>query len=236
MFAARSRSRDLAREEVVRLTLPRPGTTQAPVIERATPSARAASRAIPDMERALTPRDTASAATAARPTAGTQPAPMTKPESFNALAPSSSAPLLPSRPVGSPWYSAPRVHNPFVRDDQVSPAERDSTLAALGAEVPQLAAERRATQSEVDAKNREALLKMRLTGRTLLVPPDNSGGLTTGSIPLPGLGGRSTGRRRRNLTAKSAADSIAERLRRRVDSVRRAAADSVARRGDGEPQ
>ena len=79
------------------------------------------------------------------------------------------------------------------------------------------------------------MLKMRLTGRTLLVPPDNSGGLITASIPVPFLNGRkiSDEERRRTFEASRAARAIRERLRQRADSLKRARSDSVASRVGG---
>ena len=61
----------------------------------------------------------------------------------------------------------------------------DSTLDALSGQVPELSARRVPSRSERDVAAKEALLKMRLSGRILLVPPDNSGGLITANIPLP---------------------------------------------------
>ena len=221
---------EATREVVVRLALPAPRIAPAPDVERVTPPARAARQS----EIVSVPRD--SGAATAPSTMGASPAAVVEtPAPSDPLAPSGSTRLLPSRQPGSAWYSSPRARNPFVHGGQVSAAERDSILGALGAQVPWLAAERRATQSEIDARAKEAMLKMRLTGRTLLVPPDNSGGLITASIPVPFLNGRkiSDEERRRTFEASRAARAIRERLRQRADSLKRARSDSVASRVGG---
>jgi hypothetical protein len=98
----------------------------------------------------------------------------------------------------------------------------------MGADMPELAARRIPTQSERDAAAKEAMLKMRLSGRTLLVPPDNTGGLITASIPLPLFGaGSSSARRRRDARAFDENRVRLERLRQRADSLKRSRADSV---------
>lgn len=112
----------------------------------------------------------------------------------------------------------------------------DSTLGIIGAHVPALAATRPSTQGESDARIKEAMLKMRLSGRTLLVPPDNSGGLPTFSIPLSLFGSRPSARARAQQQ-RAFDDNRArlERLRQRADSLRQQA-DSLRRaRGDPEP-
>jgi hypothetical protein len=79
----------------------------------------------------------------------------------------------------------------------LSAAERDSMLYVLGAEVPELAARRIQTPGERDAASKEAMLKIHLSGRPLLVPPDNTGGMISGSIPFSLFGrGRSKAGRR----------------------------------------
>ena len=83
------------------------------------------------------------------------------------------------------------------------------------------------TRAEVDSAAREATLKMRLAGRPLLVPPDNSGGLVTARVPLPGGPSRAE-----RLRAKRADDEGQARLRRllaRVDSLRHAREDPLER-------
>jgi hypothetical protein len=218
--------REAAREQVVRLALPAPRIALPPDVERVTPPARAARPS----EIVSVPRGSG-AATAPSTMSASPAAVVETPAPSDPLAPAWSTRLLPSRQAGPAWYSAPRVRNPFVHGGQISAAERDSTLGALGALVPSLAAERRATQDEVDARAKEAMLKMRLTGRILLVPPDNSGGLITASVPLPFLGGRtSSEERRRTSDARTAARSIQERLKQRADSLKRARTDSLARR------
>lgn len=100
----------------------------------------------------------------------------------------------------------------------------------MGAEVPELAARRVRTQSERDAGAKEAMLKMRLSGRILLVPPDNTGGLITSGIPLPLFGaGPSRAERSRNSRAVDENRVRLERLRQRADSLRRSRADSLPR-------
>jgi hypothetical protein len=113
----------------------------------------------------------------------------------------------------------------------LSAAERDSTLLALGAAVPELAARRVVPQGERDARAKEAMLGMRLSGRILLVPPDNSGGLITSSIPLPVFsGGPSRAKRRRDSVAVASEQVVRDRLRQRADSLRQLRADSAAGR------
>lgn len=143
----------------------------------------------------------------------------------------SSARLAPPRAPATPWYVPSRARSPFVPALPPSIAERDSTLAALGTAVPELAARRVPTRSERDARAKEAMLKMRLSGRILLVPPDNSGGLITLSIPLPIFSrGPSRAKRRRDSIAVAADQVIRDRLRLRADSLRQWRVDSAAGR------
>ena len=94
-------------------------------------------------------------------------------------------------------------------------------------DVPNLALHRGQTTSDRDARAKEAMLKMRLTGRVLLVPPDNSGGLITSSLPLPLFGVRpSRATRARESRADDDNRARLERLRQRADSRRRSRADS----------
>ena len=82
------------------------------------------------------------------------------------------------------------------------------------------------TQSERDAMAKEAMLKMRNTGRILLVPPDNSGGLIT--MPLPIFSrGPSRARRVRESEAFDENRARLARLRQRADSARRARGDTL---------
>lgn len=127
-----------------------------------------------------------------------------------------------------PWYVAPRGPNLFKPAEPLTGPERDSVLRILGSDVPGLAARRGQTTSERDARAKEAMLKMRLTGRVLLVPPDNSGGLITSSLPLPLFGARPPSATRARAT-RADDDNRArlERLRQRADSLRRSRADSL---------
>jgi hypothetical protein len=106
--------------------------------------------------------------------------------------------------------------------------ERDSALNVMSDAVPDLAAWRVPTQSERDAAAKEAMLKMKLTGRILLVPPDNSGGLITMPLPLFGAG-PTRARRAREKQAFDENRARLERLRQRADSARRARGDSLPR-------
>lgn len=103
-------------------------------------------------------------------------------------------------------------------------------LHALETMTPELAARRVPTRAEVDSAAKDATLKMRLTGRTLLVPPDNSGGLIIGRIPVPLLGsGPAKAARRRDHRPIDEGQARLARLRARADSARRARQDSVER-------
>ena len=101
-------------------------------------------------------------------------------------------------------------------------------LHALGAEVPELAARRIQTRGERDAASKEAMLKIHLSGRTLLVPPDNTGGMITASIPLSLFGaGPSRASRRRESRVVDENSARLERLKQRADSMRRVRGDSL---------
>ncbi len=92
----------------------------------------------------------------------------------------------------------------------------------------ELAARRVPTEAERDAAAKEAMLKMRLSGRTLLVPPDNTGGLIRSGFPVPLPGsGRYKAARARDNRAMDENRARLERLRVRADSLRRARADSL---------
>ncbi len=226
--------RDPMHEHIVQLTLRTPRIAQAPRVARAPSPSRITPQFLRAPEEPSASRDTGSAA-ASIERAFPPDAVAETPASATPMSPSMSSRLRPTSSAAAPWYSAPRARNPFVRGEQVFAAERDSTLGELGQQVPRLAAERVVPRSEVDARAKEAMLKMRLSGRILLVPPDNSGGLITMSVPLPflGGGGPSKAAHARSSAARSAAQLIQERLRERADSVKRARADSVARRVGG---
>ena len=108
---------------------------------------------------------------------------------------------------------------------------RDSVLTALSRLTPEAAARRIPTRPEIDAAAKEATLKMRLTGRPLLVPPDNSRGLITARIPLPG--GPSKAVRARAQRADDEGRARLRRLLARIDSLRRVRADSLERPSAG---
>ena len=118
-------------------------------------------------------------------------------------------------------------HDPFADPAPLSPLERDSVLSALSAMTPEAAARRVSTRAEVDSAAKEATLEMRLAGRPLLVPPDNSGGLVTLRVPLPGRPSRSE--RARVRRADDEGQARLRRLRARADSLRRAREDSLER-------
>ena len=144
------------------------------------------------------------------------------------FAPSPSPRLARPRRDEKPWYVAPRGRNPFKTADPLTNVERDSVLRSLGSDVPDLAMRRGQTTSERDARAKEAMLKMRLTGRVLLVPPDNSGGLITSSLPFPLLGARPpSATRTRASHADDGNRTRLERLRQQADSLRRSRADSL---------
>jgi len=116
---------------------------------------------------------------------------------------------------------APRAaFDPFAAPAPPSPAEADSALSALSTLVPDLAARRVPTMAERDSASKEAMLKIHLSGRTLLVPPDNSRGMIT--APLPFLSrGPSRAARARNERALDEGRARLRRLQARVDSLRR---------------
>ena len=104
--------------------------------------------------------------------------------------------------------------------------ERDSALSVMSLMVPDLAASRMPTQGERDAAAKEAMLKIKNSGRILLVPPDNSGGLITMPLPLFSRG-PSRARRARDSRAFDENRARLDRLRLRADSARRARGDSL---------
>jgi hypothetical protein len=183
---------------------------------------------------AMAPRARPADISNARPlpdTASTRIAPTnaTTEESLSPLSPPSmSSRLVPTRQGGLPWYSLPRPRDPFAGSSTSSAAEQDSILREMAGQIADLAARRVQPQSERDAAAKEAMLKMRLLGRTLLVPPDNTGGLITASIPLPFLSsGPSKARRARDARVFDENKARLERLRQRADSSRRSRGDSV---------
>jgi hypothetical protein len=195
-----------------------------PRIARAVPSARPISSS-GRANRPL-PLDTGSAQSAAPLTRTATPE---SGESFS-QGPQSRLPprLVPPGQQRVPWYEPPRARNPFATAPPLSAAERDSILGALDEAVPELAAHRTLPVSERDAAAKDAMLKMRLSGRTLLVPPDNTGGLIVFSIPVRWLlGDPAKARRVRDSRALEENRARLERLRQRADSMRRAKADSL---------
>ncbi|CAN5829141.1 hypothetical protein BH11GEM1_BH11GEM1_08690 [soil metagenome] len=137
--------------------------------------------------------------------------------------------LMPPRQQREPWYPSPEPLNPFAPPRTRTPAGRDSVLQRLGAEVPEMAAHLAASPSEIDARAKEAMLKMRLSGRVLLVPPDNSGGLISSSIPFSRWFGAREVRARSARTAIAREENAARlvRLRARADSLMRSRSDSL---------
>jgi hypothetical protein len=112
--------------------------------------------------------------------------------------------------------------------------ERDSALHVIEAMTPELAARRVPSRAEVDSAAKEATMKMRLSGRTLLVPPDNSGGLIVARIPLPLLSsGPSKAARAGDRRVIDEGRARLARLLARADSARRARQDSIERSASG---
>ena len=129
-----------------------------------------------------------------------------------------------------PWNSDHPRRNPFAPAEPPRNVEQDSILSALGNDVPELAVRRGQTGSERDAGAKEAMLKMRLTGRILLVPPDNTGGLITSNFPM-GVFGVHEARKRRERNNEAISDNRMRlaRLNLRADSLRRLKLDSLPR-------
>jgi len=222
------RARDLATERVVFITSREAPFMVAPLVVLAIPSARTMPPSMPRTKNAITRARLDTGST--HPTTSAAPARVTESQlPFPSLSPSTLSPrLVPARSRGAPWYSLPRPRNPFAPPRRPSADEQDSTLSALSAQVIELAARRVPPQSERDAAAKEAMLKMRLSGRILLVPPDNSGGLITSSIPLPLFGaGSSRAKRARASRVFEKNRARLERLRQRADSSRRARGDSL---------
>jgi hypothetical protein len=146
----------------------------------------------------------------------------------SALSIDATSRLAPPGPDRSDRWVAPHiVRAPFAEPAPLSRVERDSVLSALSTMTPEAAAHRAPTRGEVDSAAKEATLKMRLAGRPLLVPPDNSGGLVTLRIPFPG--GSSRAKRARVRRADDEGQARLRRLRARADSLLRARADSLER-------
>jgi hypothetical protein len=151
-----------------------------------------------------------------------------------ALSPDAVTRLARPQPGSGSWLRVPNVRDPFAEPSAPtapSRAQRDSVLRALDALVPPLAAVRVPTRAERDSAAKEATLKMRLSGRTLLVPPDNSGGLIRASIPIHLPGGRhSKAAQTRDRHAFDEGQARLRRLLARADSAQRARQDSLERR------
>lgn len=107
-------------------------------------------------------------------------------------------------------------------------------MKALGDGVPEAAARRVATQEEIDAAAKEAMLKIRQSGRALLVPPDNTGGLIATSFPIPVLS-RGAAKRARDRGMLDSTRARVDRLQRRADSVKAVREDSIERGLAGVP-
>ena len=129
---------------------------------------------------------------------------------------------------GGRWVLPRIARDPFAEPAPLDPVERDSVLTALSTMTPDAAAHRAPTRAEVDSAAKEATLKMRLAGRPLLVPPDNSRGLITVRLPLPGAPSRSSeSERAHTRRADDEGRLRLRRLRARADSLRRARDDSL---------
>lgn len=142
-----------------------------------------------------------------------------------ALSPDAVARLTRPRPELGDWIAVPVPRDPFAPPAVPTAIERDAVLIALSTMVPDLAARRVPKRAELDSGAKEATLKMRLAGRPLLVPPDNSGGLITARIPWPG--GPSRAARVRAVRSHDEGKARLRRLLARVDSLRRAREDSL---------
>ncbi|MEP6730306.1 MAG: hypothetical protein ABJE10_06700 [bacterium] len=155
--------------------------------------------------------------------------PLTPQPPSEAVVPRDYAPsrFVVPRPRGAPWYTAPTPRQLNAPLQTLSATERDSALAVFAAAFAAAAARRVPTVSERDAAAKEAMLKMRLTGRTLLVPPDNTGGLITGKLPFSLFSrGPSKATRARTDSVFEENRARLERLRQRADSLRRSRTDA----------
>jgi hypothetical protein len=171
------------------------------------------------------PPDTASTRAAAAPTTAPSPTPSGALLSIDGV-----SRLARPRPGSGTMFGPQNARDPFAPPAPLTLGERDSVLHALETMTPELAARRVPSRAEVDAAAKEATLKMRLSGRTLLVPPDNSGGLIVARIPLPRLRpGPSKAARARDRRAVDEGQARLRRLLARADSARRARQDSLER-------
>ena len=167
------------------------------------------------------PRDTGEVPTSSASMATTSSSPL----SSSALSLDAVSRLARPRPDLGAWIAAPDAHDPFASSAVPTAAVRESVLIALSTMVPDLAARRVPTRAERDSAAKAATLKMRLAGRPLLVPPDNSGGVITVRIPLPA--GSSTKARLRDAGSYDEGRTRLRRLLARADSARRAREDSL---------
>jgi hypothetical protein len=183
----------------------------------ARPPIRQSTRTPSPLVTSVSPRDTGAAAAPATHTASTSgpPPPST------AIIPDAAARLARPLPERAGRWMLPRAaFDPFAARTPPSRAERDSALSALSTLVPDLAARRAPTLAERDSVSKEAMLKIRQSGRTLLVPPDNSGGMITASLPILSRGS-SRATRARDERALDEGRARLRRLQARVDSIRR---------------
>jgi hypothetical protein len=210
-----SRMREPATERIV---LVEPRTTSMPLAPApAQPRARASARMPTAPVASAPPPDTGATPAPAMRSATTPGPPPPSPAITLDAAPRLARPL----PERAGRWMVPRVaFDPFAEPAPPSPAEADSVLSALSTRVPDLAARRVPTMAERDAASKEAMLKIRQSGRILLVPPDNSGGMIT--APLPFLSrGPSRAARARDERALDEGRARLRRLQARVDSIRR---------------
>jgi hypothetical protein len=199
-----------------RIVLVEPRTARVPLAQ---PPARAWHTTRTPLPRVAStpPHDTGAAAAPIARAAATPDSPSPSP----ALTPDAVSRLARPRPErASPWMNPRVAFDPFAEPAPLAPIERDSVLSALSTHVPDLAARRVPTIAERDSASKEAMLKIRQSGRTLLVPPDNSGGMIT--APLPFLSrGPSRAKRARDAGALDEGRARLRRLQARVDSMRR---------------
>jgi hypothetical protein len=211
--------------ERIVFVMPRTASVASTLRNAPTPAAPAAPPATPEVVQSVPPAPDSGSALPASPGATPNVAELRSP--LDVPVPSARL-LAPGSGNSSSPFAARSAHDPFAPATLPSRAERDSTLAALGESFAQLVARRVPTRSERDSNAKEAMLKMRNSGRTLLVPPDNSGGLITARIPLPFLGSaRSRSRRAGDRAAHDENRARLERVRQRADSMRRAREDSL---------
>jgi len=184
--------------------------------------------AIPRSERNVEPPATSPSDSGSKPPTSSPAVPAATEPLAPLGVPVPSTRLLPPGAGSQSPFSVRSGRDPFAPAAPPSPAERDSILADLSESFAELVVRRLPTRGERDSTAKEAMLKMRNTGRILIVPPDNSGGLITASIPLPFSGsGRSKARRARDRAAHDENRARLERLRQRADSMRRAREDSL---------